>query len=230
MRHLKNLLFVLKIMVGSGIFLPSLNYAQSPALYKIEYTVIDNKAKERIKDLPVANKELLLSFIQKQTYSFLINKHKSLYYHSNYSIYRDKDKKVWLKSVYLNGNHYLVVYDSIPLKWKITGEQQKIGGFIAYKAIGIYQDDPVTAWFTPEIPLDGGPELFHGLPGLILALKWNGRTYTATKIQSTQEKIMPPPEDTTPISDEEFKRRIKQGGMTIGGENGGMQIIIMKKN
>ncbi len=219
---LKVIIFFFLIVYGFN------GLAQSEALFKIEYTVIDNKAEERVADLPIADKEYLVELIRERKFTLLINKQNSIYFHGTYAVYRDKNKKRWLKKLSLNGDPVWIAYDSIPLKWKITGERQKIGKYTAFKAVGIYRDKPVVAWFTPDIPLDGGPEFFHGLPGLILALDWNGRTYTATKIQSSREKIVPPPDNITPITQEEYVRRIKQQGMIFGGENGSMQIIIKR--
>ncbi|BAO54493.1 GLPGLI family protein [Nonlabens marinus] len=46
----------------------------------------------------------------------------------------------------------------------------------------------VTAWFTPEIPVQHGPAEYGGLPGLILELNTNGTTMLCTKIVLNPEK------------------------------------------
>jgi len=46
----------------------------------------------------------------------------------------------------------------------------------------------VTAWFTPEIPVQHGPAEYGGLPGLILEVNANGTTMLCTKIALNPEK------------------------------------------
>lgn len=46
----------------------------------------------------------------------------------------------------------------------------------------------VTAWFTPEIPVQHGPAEYGGLPGLILELNANNTTMLCTKIALNPEK------------------------------------------
>lgn len=53
------------------------------------------------------------------------------------------------------------------LKWKITEEQKEINGYQCKKA-HLKNNPKVYAWFAPEIPVNGGPYVFYGLPGLVL--------------------------------------------------------------
>lgn len=46
----------------------------------------------------------------------------------------------------------------------------------------------VTAWFTPEIPVQHGPAEYSGLPGLILEVNANGTTTLITKIVLNPDK------------------------------------------
>ena len=50
------------------------------------------------------------------------------------------------------------------LEWVITDEQKKIKDYLCRKAY--LKNDPSTyAWFTTDIPIQGGPYIFLGLPG-----------------------------------------------------------------
>lgn len=72
------------------------------------------------------------------------------------------------------------------IEWEVTSETQKIGGFMAQKAItkSLYRDfnngyidvkyGDMAAWFVPEIPIPLGPEGYGGLPGLIVKLEYEG--------------------------------------------------------
>jgi GLPGLI family protein len=58
--------------------------------------------------------------------------------------------------------------DSAFFSWKLVNETKKIDSFICQKAVGKYGKDSVEAWFTEQIPLNAGPSIINGLPGLIL--------------------------------------------------------------
>lgn len=54
------------------------------------------------------------------------------------------------------------------LEWQILPEKEKILGYSAQKATTILYKRKWTVWFTTEIPIQDGPYLFQGLPGLII--------------------------------------------------------------
>lgn len=72
------------------------------------------------------------------------------------------------------------------MKWRLTNETRTIAGFECRKAVGIFSDSVyVTAFYTDEIPVSGGPESFGGLPGMILGLAIPRlySTWFATKVE-----------------------------------------------
>lgn len=95
----------------------------------------------------------------------------------------------------------MVFEDSIKhIRWKIEDETRLIAGFKCRKAIGVIMDSVyVVAFYCPEIIPQGGPEMFSGLPGMILGLAIP-RMYTtwfATKVQlDVDDKLLiaPSPE------------------------------------
>lgn len=70
------------------------------------------------------------------------------------------------------GDEELLMKDSLPnVKWKYTDEYRNIAGYDCRRANGIIQDSIyVVAFFAGQIPLPAGPELIHGLPGMILGV------------------------------------------------------------
>jgi GLPGLI family protein len=62
--------------------------------------------------------------------------------------------------------------DSLPTYvWKIVPETRTIAGFECRKALTRICDSVVVvAFYTDEITVRGGPEQFHGLPGMILGI------------------------------------------------------------
>ncbi|MBS1775182.1 MAG: GLPGLI family protein [Bacteroidetes bacterium] len=88
-----------------------------------------------------------------------------------------------------------LVQDSIrKIDWKILDEVRTIANFKCRKAVGkIFDSVYVVAFYTDEIMVSGGPEMFAGLPGMILeiAIPRLYSTWVATKVETNSPK----PED-----------------------------------
>jgi Protein of unknown function (Porph_ging). len=52
--------------------------------------------------------------------------------------------------------------------WKLENEEKNIIGYKCKKATGQYRGRNYIAWYAEEIPINNGPYIFEGLPGLIL--------------------------------------------------------------
>ena len=70
----------------------------------------------------------------------------------------------------LFGRQFLVQGKPEKVKWKVSSDQKKIAGYTCIKATHMRDTIPITAWFTPHILVQNGPDLYGDLPGLILAL------------------------------------------------------------
>jgi GLPGLI family protein len=105
--------------------------------------------------------------------------------------------------------------------WKITGEIRDIAGFKCRRATTILFDSVfVVAFYTDEIMISGGPEGFHGLPGMILGLVIN-RLHTswyATKVEvnSVNDNNITPPVKGKKITNAELLK-ILQGSLSMWG-------------
>jgi GLPGLI family protein len=77
------------------------------------------------------------------------------------------------------------------LDWKILPEKRKIANFNVQKAKVNYGGRSWTAWFTNEIPIQDGPYVFNGLPGLIVKISddKNDYNFSLTEIKNGNEKI-----------------------------------------
>jgi GLPGLI family protein len=88
------------------------------------------------------------------------------------------------KTVY---DQSFLISDSLDnIDWRMSDEMRTIAGMECRKAVGKICDSVyVVAFYTDEIPVSGGPESFHGLPGMILglAIPRLHTTWFATKIQ-----------------------------------------------
>jgi GLPGLI family protein len=74
------------------------------------------------------------------------------------------------------------------LEWKIKDEIRTIANYKCRKAVTtIYDSVVVVAFYTDDIMVSGGPEMFSGLPGMILelAIPRLRTTWIATKVELT---------------------------------------------
>jgi GLPGLI family protein len=80
-----------------------------------------------------------------------------------------------------------IVEDSVrKMQWKITDEIRTIANYKCHKAVGKICDSVyVVAFYTEDIMVSGGPEMFGGLPGMILelAVPRLATTWVATKVE-----------------------------------------------
>jgi GLPGLI family protein len=86
---------------------------------------------------------------------------------------------------------FLVMDSMRKMRWKISDEVRTIAGFKCRKAVSIMCDSVyVVAFYTEEIPVSGGPEMFGNLPGMILelAIPRLYTTYIATKVETVVPK------------------------------------------
>lgn len=85
----------------------------------------------------------------------------------------------------------VIVKNQTIYEWTVTKEIKIIDKHKCYKATSpLYFKDKklntfITAWFTPEIPVEHGPIGYGGLPGLILELQNDRATFFVTKINLT---------------------------------------------
>jgi GLPGLI family protein len=84
------------------------------------------------------------------------------------------------------------VQDSIRrIDWKEREEVRTIAGYKCHKAVGRICDSVyVVAFYTEDIPVSGGPEMFGGLPGMImeLAIPRLHTTWVANKVEGAKPK------------------------------------------
>lgn len=84
------------------------------------------------------------------------------------------------------------------LSWKILEEVRMIAGYSCRKATTKINDSVVVvAFYTDKIPVSGGPEMFAGLPGMILELAIP-RLYTTWVAQNVQLQNVGPAELVVP--------------------------------
>jgi GLPGLI family protein len=119
-------------------------------------------------------------------------------YENENSVFIDIDKQKCIQKREQVDQYYVYEDTLKSIKWKIGQETRKILGWQCRKAVGVIYDSVyVVAFYCPEIIPQGGPELFSGLPGMILglAIPRYYTTWFATKIEVAdidESKIVAP--------------------------------------
>jgi GLPGLI family protein len=123
-----------------------------------------------------------------------------------------------------------LIQDSIELPdWKLEKETKNIGEYTCFKATYTRtatlvnsirssndkdteaqeekeEEISVTAWYTPQIPIENGPAMYGGLPGLILEISDGQETILCSKIVMNPKKgiAVEEPQGGKKVSQEEF--------------------------
>lgn len=172
----------------------------------------------------------------------------------NTKTYVNTKSKQYVKDPESFGKKFLITDSLEELDWKLVKESRKIGNYLCFKATAIKtvpntqgfrmfgrgeeekkedlpktKDIIVTAWYTPEIPANHGPNMYWGLPGLILELGTDNMQLVCTKLvlnptktikivapkkgkQITQEKYDKVMADKMKEMADRFKNNRKKGG------------------
>ena len=143
----------------------------------------------------------------------------------------DHSSKSYTKKQDLLGKTFLIQDDLKKINWKLGSNKRQILDYVCMKASAEIDDETnVVAWFTPSIPIPMGPETYHGLPGLILALEINGdeQIIVAKEVSLGDMKDdMEIPKKGKKVNQDEFdqirEEKMKEMGATSGGR--GVKVI-----
>lgn len=144
---------------------------------------LSNEEKDRMKQTWGKNDEykqkMTLYFNEKQSYygfpKVIENEHGWSWSEADYKIYRNFEKETRTDIVGMLGKTY-VIEDSLKApSWKVMNKIKEVAGRMCMMAVteDTIKDQKITAWFANDLPVSGGPEMYTGLPGMILELDIN---------------------------------------------------------
>lgn len=81
--------------------------------------------------------------------------------------YKNQKKNESVSQEYIMDKAFLIT-EPLNSEWKLSDGEKKIGNYSCKKAVN---DKNVTAWYCPDIPINDGPYLYQGLPGLIMEIE-----------------------------------------------------------
>lgn len=90
-------------------------------------------------------------------------------------IKRDYAKNLQYDGRTLMGKPYLIEDTIAKPKWRILNDLKEVAGHICMNAVMVdtLRKQRIVAWFAQDMLHNGGPESFHGLPGMILEIDVN---------------------------------------------------------
>jgi GLPGLI family protein len=107
--------------------------------------------------------------------------------------YNSDTTKTSIFRTIMNTNYILIDTVAKLNKWVIAEDTLTFMGYKCQKAIINYKQENYTAWFTTQLPYNAGPDVFRGLPGLILKICNQSETlgFEATEIHNPYKGIVP---------------------------------------
>ena len=112
------------------------------------------------------------------------------------------------------GRTFRVVDERPEYEWRLTGEQAEHEGYMVIKATAEHDSTAIEAWFTPQIPVPGGPGPYGGLPGMILVVSVDDGhiKYFATEIAlgDVEEGLIRRPEKGDEMSQKEYDEMVAE--------------------
>lgn len=164
----------------------------------------------------------------------------------NLVVYKNIKTQTEVTQKDLMGKIFLVSDSLQVLNWKLSSETKQIGTYLCRKATVIIpgkstqaeasqsgsnllerakKDTEVIVWYTPEIPINQGPENYWGLPGLILEVNDGNVSILCSKItlNSKDEESVSPPSSGKVVNQNQFgeivqkkKKEIEETGFRPG--------------
>lgn len=146
----------------------------------------------------------------------------------NNTVYTDFVNKRVVSQKDLSGDFLLLTDSMRNIKWKLTGETREVMGYQCHRANALVLDSVyVVAFYTDDIHVSGGPELFSGLPGMILelALPHDNVIWKASKITfAAPETAVTPPKKGKAVNYKQLEDLFKARAKSRGGAEAGLLI------
>ena len=152
-------------------------------------------------------------------------------------LYKNTKEKRFTNQNEVFGKVFLIKDELQSLDWKLEKETKNIGEYTCFKATTTREEEVVesgisvngdkefeeneepemrevtiTAWYTPQIPINNGPANYYGLPGLILEVNDGSETIVCSKIVINPEdkKEISEPNKGKEVTQEEFEAIIEK--------------------
>ncbi|WP_342083546.1 GLPGLI family protein [Dyadobacter sp. OTU695] len=163
---------------------------------------LSNEEKDRIKQTwgndDEYKQKMTLFFNEKQSYYSYpkVEENESgwSWTKSDYKIYRNFEKEKRTDIIDMLGKTYIVEDSLKAPSWKVMNKIKEVAGRMCMMAVteDTVKGQKITAWFANDLAVSGGPELYSGLPGMILELEINDGEIV---VSATEIKMKPVAEE-----------------------------------
>jgi len=131
------------------------------------------------------------------------------------------------------GKKFLVEGEQRMIDWKLGKDKKRIADFICMEAKTTVHDTiPITAWFTPQIPISIGPNGYGGLPGMILQIdRDNGRQVITAKtidFKAPNIELIVAPKNGKKINKEEYDKIVEEKMVEMKAQHSGSGSTIIE--
>lgn len=157
-------------------------------------------------------------------------------------LYKNTREQRYVSQTAIFGKPFLIKDILEKQDWKIGAETKNIGTYTCYKATWIrevkrprtgvtrensepeMEEITITAWYTPQIPVNNGPGNYHGLPGLILEVNDGTETIICSKIvlNPKEKSVIKEPTKGKKVTQEEYDAIQAKKIEEIENQGGGM--------
>ena len=152
-----------------------------------------------------------------QNFILDISGNKSDFYSTEYCAKNDKDinnytiiEKNTNNSIILKHDHLedvnVFIKEDDKLLWKVLKETKMVDDIKLFKAMTTYKKINWIAWYNPMIPINDGPFIFKGLPGLIYEIQSKILFIKLGSISKEVKNCIKIPKNEKEISDEAYKK------------------------
>lgn len=145
---------------------------------------------------------------------------------SDVCVYKNQKSKEIISQEYIMDKKFLITDSMKTSEWVLSDEVKEISNYKCRKAVS--KDGTTTVWYCPDIPVNDGPYLFRGLPGLIMQAEHFNKTVTVqelTPINDT-DNIIKKPTDGKKITRNEFEKTIKKKMEEMGAPSQGVNVNV----
>ena len=184
-------------MVSVTLLFCAIAFLSTAQVMQVVYEESTLQSEEALKDLEPWMRKIMEERESSHRWQLLYHQGISLYkaeqksevsetinqFYEKYQVYYDMLQGEVVKVSPMLNADYLV---SIPAeemtpRWQLSDEHKQIGNYQCQRARMVREDSVVVfAWYTPAIPVQSGPNMYFGLPGLILQIERKNLNTTTT--------------------------------------------------
>lgn len=125
------------------------------------------------------------------------------YSDENHAVFKDFTQRRMIEVKDFLSKSYRIEENLPKYNWKLEQQTKEIMGLKCYKAI---VGDSIVAWFCPDIPVNDGPDIYCGLPGIIIDLEDRNDVYRCISLNPASKKVVSEPKRCKVLSAEEFEK------------------------